>query len=786
LFSQFLRGLIVMRRALDALPASLARAAAGFRLYIKSIREATRFDFVEDFTSNLPRIIAKNQPILTRSARQLTLPLQLEFTFGTPGAAAGITTGAAAAKFNKAAEAEIQKAASALLGGKKARRALFASANPFEELNKRAGRVKLPPALLPRAIADALKIVKENGPLKKEAAKAIQSVFDFKASPAIQKSLDFTEKFKKRLTVTAARAGTGIKGGGLFAGLGKQLATFAKSSGLALRKIFSSFIRFARTTDLISKAAQGIFKLGRAFRILFSVLNGIRRFVFSASGILLILEAIILFGDKLPIVAQTLEVLGKGFRALGAGIKETFKNAIPAFQSLGIAFKRVFRGDIQGSIAAFKIGIVDLTNVIRTGLVKAWGDFLTAVEPVKDRLAAIFKGLLDTFSTIFEVLRAIFDLTGKLLPGGEGKLAGSLAAATTPEKIKVFFASINAMIREIGVAILSIIALLADAIGLLKTVLFAILRFLANVPKWLGGGSGARAAEVIATADPKTRLAQVTQLLKALTQPGALVIVPEGQTQAGMIQGLAEERQELIMQIKKEGSILDKLNATIERLRATISSNQPGGGGTDEKTAVVGAARAAAKAARGGRNALAFDEFLTGAREALLGAFTIPLSKIPIEIDPFAGQKGITPGQSVARAIAQRRIAAGETEIDQATIAAAGIRGRVITDGMRKVIAPFEDVTTSIPDIVTGMFEQVGSVFNGLVDTFFGDTSNVQAAAKEQVALLKRDTASVVGSFGNTRGQLLKVLGENNKKSEQHLENLDRNVEGVLNGPNFG
>jgi len=168
---------------------------------------------------------------------------------------------------------------------------------------------------------------------------------------------------------------------------------------------------------------------GRAFvgfgKGLLTTLNITRRFVFSTTGILTILEVLILFGDKIPIVKNALAGLGKGFsnafKQIGdiakyaTGPLALFRASIQAFQA--------DRSDL--GVEGLKQSFLALTSIIGSQLVAAWNKFKESIAPVYDFIVGLFNIINVTIRSIVESISQIIgsaidniSTIGSLFSGG--------------------------------------------------------------------------------------------------------------------------------------------------------------------------------------------------------------------------------------------------------------------------------------------------------------------------------------------------------------------------------
>lgn len=187
----------------------------------------------------------------------------------------------------------------------------------------------------------------------------------------------------------------------MFGGIGSGLRSVAK---------------FITTTNWLQEIIKTVTGLGRFLRGVFSVLNGIRRVVFSLSGVLTIVEVLILFGDKIPVVKDILEGLGNAFSNLFKNLGNTLKALGPSFQLIGRGFNDMFGGNAERGLQRIKDAFSDIGQTIRTGVWAAWQQFLADIEPGAQIIKSVFNGLLATAEALGAAISGIF---GTAMKGGE-------------------------------------------------------------------------------------------------------------------------------------------------------------------------------------------------------------------------------------------------------------------------------------------------------------------------------------------------------------------------------
>lgn len=156
------------------------------------------------------------------------------------------------------------------------------------------------------------------------------------------------------------------------------------------------------------------------------------RFVFSWNFVGMALNFLLLFGDKIPVVVQAFESLGKGITGAFGQMGKIFTYAAPAMQLLQLAFNAFLEGDTGTGITALQVGFQGLVAIIGNQMTAAWNTFLEHVEYLWIFIMKIYTGLKMIFMSIFEGVKQTFgvvtsplfsslaDIFGAMNGGGGG------------------------------------------------------------------------------------------------------------------------------------------------------------------------------------------------------------------------------------------------------------------------------------------------------------------------------------------------------------------------------
>jgi len=192
-----------------------------------------------------------------------------------------------------------------------------------------------------------------------------------------------------------------------------------------------------------SSSARGLLTFSKS---MLTFLNGIRRFVFTGSGILTIVEGLILFGDRIPGVSSVLERLGKAFSNAFKAIANIAKFAKGPIDLFKVAIEAFSKDRSDLGIKAIQLGFKSLIEIIGSQLVAAWNRFKEALGPVWDTLRGIVNTLSATLDFLIKIagiaigevfgdiagrfssLSNLFGSGGGLVSGLQGVIQGFLSA----------------------------------------------------------------------------------------------------------------------------------------------------------------------------------------------------------------------------------------------------------------------------------------------------------------------------------------------------------------------
>lgn len=201
-------------------------------------------------------------------------------------------------------------------------------------------------------------------------------------------------------------------------------------------------------------SARGLMKVGTGLRRVFGFL--------SSGGLFTILEILILFGDKIPVVSGILGRFGKAFSGAFGEVVKIGNLMSGPFALFKAGFKLLSNGQGAAGLEAIKQGFLALVSIIQDQLVAAWNRFKEALGPVYDTLRAII-------TSVLVAVDAVVNGIGQIL-GNKGKLIGAIGEATGISDMFGSGGGIAAAAKGIGQTIAMLIPTLTNWLVRLQNV----------------------------------------------------------------------------------------------------------------------------------------------------------------------------------------------------------------------------------------------------------------------------------------------------------------------------
>jgi TP901 family phage tail tape measure protein len=172
-------------------------------------------------------------------------------------------------------------------------------------------------------------------------------------------------------------------------------------------------------------SGKGILTLGLGF---LKLTASITRFVFSWNFVGMIFNVLLMFGDKIPAVANAFKALGAGISGAFGELGKVASYAGPAMNLFKLAFSAFRQGETGVGVQALQTGFMGLVDIIKNQLVAAWNTFLVHVEYMWIVLQKIFEGLKVIFMSIFEGISKTFSFMASPIMSSFGDLFSGMGS----------------------------------------------------------------------------------------------------------------------------------------------------------------------------------------------------------------------------------------------------------------------------------------------------------------------------------------------------------------------
>jgi TP901 family phage tail tape measure protein len=185
--------------------------------------------------------------------------------------------------------------------------------------------------------------------------------------------------------------------------------------GASYMKTLFAGLNMTKTFAALGKGVSMIFNLSKSFAILTFRLS---RFVFSWNFVGLALNALLMFGHKIPFIRKAFEDVGAGFSAAFQQIARIATYAAPALKLFSLAFEAFVKGDTGVGVAAISAGFSGLVAIIQNQLSAAWNAFAAKVANIWVVLKQIGTVIWSTISALLSGLGGVATtLAGPLMQG---------------------------------------------------------------------------------------------------------------------------------------------------------------------------------------------------------------------------------------------------------------------------------------------------------------------------------------------------------------------------------
>lgn len=227
----------------------------------------------------------------------------------------------------------------------------------------------------------------------------------------------------------------------------------------------------------LAKSASGLVSLSMGFARLTATMG---RFIFSWNFVGLALNALLMFGHKIPFIANTFKTLGDAFTNAFRQIGRIATYAAPALTLFNLAFRAFVKGDTAIGVAAVSAGFSGLVSIIQNQLSAAWNAFAAKVAGIWVTFKQIGTVIWATIDALIQGLVSIgTTLAGPLMQGLTDMFSGKSNFAEGFSKVMLNIAlTLNSFVTNFSIVVVRFITqgfhfvnrfqmALADAISVL-------------------------------------------------------------------------------------------------------------------------------------------------------------------------------------------------------------------------------------------------------------------------------------------------------------------------------
>jgi len=248
----------------------------------------------------------------------------------------------------------------------------------------------------------------------------------------VAERINFTNSIKRTAIISRSTAQGAASAARISrAGTALRSASFGRAlfGGASFAKIFTGIASGAKTVATLAVSFT---------RLTMSV----SRFVFSWNFVGLAINALLLFGNRIPVIANAFKALGDGLGSAFGELGKIANYAGPAIKVFTLAFQAFQDGNGELGMQALAAGFSGLVDIIQNQLTAAWNAFLEKTMHiwnffnqiwviVKNIGAALFEGIVQNFGMLFGSLTEKLGPIAELFTGGGGSIAAVVTGIAT-------------------------------------------------------------------------------------------------------------------------------------------------------------------------------------------------------------------------------------------------------------------------------------------------------------------------------------------------------------------
>lgn len=280
----------------------------------------------------------------------------------------------------------------------------------------------------------------------------------------------FVESLRKLFLLVRGGAAKGFLG--ILSGIVKTFTTL----GNILPRVIRAISRF----DVIRTLFNSFKQLGTVLRGIGFVLRGVFRF----NTLFLLIEALILFGPKIPAIKSFFDKVGQFFKDIAS------INVGPSIMGIWDALKNIFGGKFDIGVAQLSSHIRMLIDLVSVGLLNAWDKFRLSIDGVVMKIKEIASGIFQVVDAIIQAVATVGGVAvNSIFRGGTSLFGGADGESLfSTQNLENFFNNVLGLIKFIAEKLISFIGIIAKIADLIRVGITAILRALSFLP----GGDAAK------------------------------------------------------------------------------------------------------------------------------------------------------------------------------------------------------------------------------------------------------------------------------------------------------
>jgi hypothetical protein len=216
---------------------------------------------------------------------------------------------------------------------------------------------------------------------------------------------------------------------------------------------FSGAYRFIMSGKIITYLYNFFMTLKNIASIALITARNVMRFALSWNGLFLALDILILFGDKIPVIKESLSNLGSAFTGAFAQLGKIGQAIGPAFAHIQLGLASLRRNQDE-AFTMIGEGVSNIVDIIKTQLWNAWASFVTSI---KDEIAFVYRTFMSIYEVIMNIVNAMFQVGSAMnfLPQVASD-AGESIRSQMGEIAKTILKGIGDMIEGLGMATLAL------------------------------------------------------------------------------------------------------------------------------------------------------------------------------------------------------------------------------------------------------------------------------------------------------------------------------------------